>query len=129
MICNLGDPMSLRHLVLQLCILLHQYPNYALFIHIPDYIHMCTYTYIYSYTYIYIYIYQYIYIQVQNVLRTSSYGVASISRLLKSIGLFCKRALQKRLYFAKETYDFIQSTNRSHPIINTLHINISRIYS
>jgi len=31
-----------------------------------------------------------------------SYGVASISRLLKIIGLFCKRALQKRLYSAKE---------------------------
>jgi len=32
------------------------------------------------------------------------------------IGLFCKRALQKRLYSAKETYDFKESTNRSHPI-------------
>ena len=30
----------------------------------------------------------------------------SISRLLKIIGLFCKRALQKRLYSAKETYNF-----------------------
>ena len=29
-----------------------------------------------------------------------------MSRLLKMIGLFCKRALQKRLYFAKETYVF-----------------------
>jgi len=35
-----------------------------------------------------------------------SYGVATISRILKIIGLFCKRALQKRLYSAKETYDF-----------------------
>jgi len=35
------------------------------------------------------------------------YGVATISRLLKMIGLFCKRALQKRLYSAKETYNFI----------------------
>ena len=34
------------------------------------------------------------------------YGVATISRLLKIIGLFCKRALQKRRYSAKETYDF-----------------------
>ena len=31
------------------------------------------------------------------------YGVATISRHLKIIGLFCKRALRKRLYFAKET--------------------------
>ena len=33
----------------------------------------------------------------------SSYRVASTSRLLKIIGLFCKRALQKRRYSAKET--------------------------
>ena len=32
--------------------------------------------------------------------------VASISRPLKIIGLFCKRALQKRLYSAQETYNF-----------------------
>ena len=36
----------------------------------------------------------------------SSYGVATIGRLLKIIGLFCKRALQKRLYSAEETYNF-----------------------
>ena len=40
------------------------------------------------------------------------YGVASISRLLEIIGLFCKRALQKRLYSAKETYHFKEPTNR-----------------
>jgi len=44
------------------------------------------------------------------------YGVAPISRLLKVIGLFCKRALQKRRYSAKETYNFKEPTNRSHPI-------------
>ena len=26
------------------------------------------------------------------------------------IGLFCKRALQKRLYFAKETYNFVEQS-------------------
>jgi len=31
------------------------------------------------------------------------YGVASISGLLKIIGLFCKRALEKRRYSAEET--------------------------
>jgi len=41
-------------------------------------------------------------------------GVATISGLLKIIGLFCKRALQKRLYSAKETYNFKEPTNRSH---------------
>jgi len=45
-----------------------------------------------------------------------SYGVASISRLLKIIGLFCKSTLQKILYSAKETYHFKEPTNRSHPI-------------
>jgi len=42
--------------------------------------------------------------------------VATISRLLKIIGLFCKRALEKRLYSAKETYSFKEPANRSHPI-------------
>jgi len=32
------------------------------------------------------------------------------------IGLFCKRTLQKRLYSAKETYNFNEPTNRSQPI-------------
>ena len=43
--------------------------------------------------------------------------MATISRLLKIIGLFCKRALSKRRYSAKETYNFKEPTNRSHPIV------------
>ena len=35
-----------------------------------------------------------------------AHGVASINRLVKIIGVFCKRALYKRLYSAKEIYDF-----------------------
>ena len=35
--------------------------------------------------------------------RECSYGVATISSLLKILGLFCKRALLKRRYSAKET--------------------------
>jgi len=46
-----------------------------------------------------------------------SYAVAMIRRLLKIIGLFCKRALSKRRYSAKETYDFREPTNRSHPTL------------
>jgi len=49
------------------------------------------------------------------------YGVATISRLLKIIGLFCKRAPQKRLYSAKETYDFKEPTNYCHPIPFLMH--------
>jgi len=44
------------------------------------------------------------------------YGVATVSRLLKTIGLFCKRTLQKRQYSAQETYNLKEPTNRSHPI-------------
>jgi len=36
--------------------------------------------------------------------------------MLKIIGLFCKRALQKRPVFCKETCIFKHPTNRSHPI-------------
>jgi len=44
------------------------------------------------------------------------YGVATISRLLKITGLFCKKALQKRLYSANETYNSKEPTTRSHPL-------------
>ena len=44
------------------------------------------------------------------------YGVASVSRIDKITRVFCKRALQKRLYSAKETYNLIDPTHRSHPI-------------
>jgi len=47
----------------------------------------------------------------------ADYGVATIRRLLEMIGLFCKRALQNRRYSAKETYNFKEPTNRSHPIL------------
>jgi len=44
------------------------------------------------------------------------HGVATISRMLKNIGLFCKRDLQKRPIFCKTTYIFKYPTNCSHPI-------------
>jgi len=46
----------------------------------------------------------------------SMYELATISRLSTNIGLFCKRALQKRLCPAKETYIVKEPTNRIHPI-------------
>ena len=53
-----------------------------------------------------------------------SYGVPTIRRLLKMIGLFRKRALKKRRYLSqkspiketKETYNLKEPTHRSHPI-------------
>jgi len=47
---------------------------------------------------------------------TYEYGMATVSRIHKIKGLFCKRDLQKRRYFAKETYNLIDPTDRSHPI-------------
>ena len=49
------------------------------------------------------------------------YGVASISRLLKIKGLFCKRALKKRRYSAKETCRFKELNNRSQPTASRLY--------
>ena len=46
----------------------------------------------------------------------SQYGVYTMSTLAKMIGLLCKRALQKRLYSAKETYKLKEPINRYHPI-------------
>jgi len=43
-------------------------------------------------------------------------GVAMISRLLKIIGLFCRIKSLLRGSFSKETYNFEEPTNRSHPI-------------
>jgi len=54
------------------------------------------------------------------------YRVATISKLLKIIGLFCKRALYKRQYSAKEKYDFKEPTNRSRPIVSQDYVVICR---
>jgi len=51
----------------------------------------------------------------------SQYGVAIVSRIDNIIGLFCKRDLKKRQYSAKETYNFIDPTDRSHPILWFTH--------
>ena len=67
-----------------------------------------------------LYIHMYIYIHLCYL----CYGVATISRMLKNIGLFCKRALQKRPVFCKETCIFKHPTNRSHPILRIVHVSI-----
>jgi len=46
----------------------------------------------------------------------SWHGVALASRIDKIIGLFCRRALYKRRYSAKETCNLIDPTDYSHPI-------------
>ena len=46
-----------------------------------------------------------------------SYGMATISRLPKIIGLFCRIPSLLQGSFAKETYHSKEPTNRSHPIL------------
>jgi len=50
-------------------------------------------------------------------------GEATIGRLFKIIGLFCKRALQKRRYSAKETYDF------KEPLVVATPLDTSGLFS
>ena len=76
---------------------------------------MCIYICIYKYIYICLYTY------VSNVNTHSNisqilYGVAMSSRLLKIVGLFGR--ISSLLYgsVAKETYNFKEPINRSHPI-------------
>ena len=44
------------------------------------------------------------------------YGVAVVSRIDKIIGLFCRIWFLLYVSFAKETYNLIDPTDRSHPI-------------
>jgi len=68
---------------------------------------------------IYICVRLYIRICVWIHLYSAGSGMATISRIRKIIGLFCKRALKKRQYSAKETYNFKEPTDRSHPILES----------
>ena len=54
------------------------------------------------------------------------YGVGTISWLLEIIGLFYIRALLKRSYLAKETFDFKKPTNLSHPITQNYRQALAR---
>ena len=53
-------------------------------------------------------------VRVMNLVR--HYGVATIDKLLKIIGLFCKRVLSKRRCPAQETYNIKEPTTCSHPM-------------
>jgi len=48
------------------------------------------------------------------------YGVATISRLLEIMGLSCRISSLLQGSFAKETYNFKEPTNRSHPILKRI---------
>ena len=44
-----------------------------------------------------------------------SYWVTLVSRIDKIMGLYCRISSLLQVSFAKETYNFIDLTNRSHP--------------
>jgi len=52
------------------------------------------------------------------------YGVVTISKLLKIIGLFCRISSLLQGSFAKKTYHFQKPTNRSHHPICWRHLCI-----
>jgi len=58
-------------------------------------------------------------------LRIPTMGWLWLVGSIKIVGIFCKRALQKRRYSAKETYDLVDPTHRSHPI---LHVHVELVW-
>ena len=70
---------------------------------------------IYAYTHMY---FQYVY----------TYGVATVSRIDSIIGLFCRILSLLQGSFAKGTYNFIDPTSRSHPIIHIFMSYVHNIY-
>jgi len=117
-------------------------PFYTWYIYTSVYLYIYTYLDLYPRLYLHTYLYWKVYIDVYIdididiymctwrshtadihmtyricMTHSSRYGVATVSRMLKNIGLFCKRDLQKRPIFCKETYIFKHPTNRSHPIV------------
>jgi len=56
-----------------------------------------------------------------------NYGVATASRIDQIIGLFCRIASLLQDSFAKETYNLIDPTNRSHPIVNVTYVKYSHV--
>ena len=100
----------------QLCAFAKIHPSHSIYM----YIHIYTYTYTYMYIYIHVciclYIYAYTYIHYKYAYNYIRYGMATITRLLEIIGLFCRISSLLCGSFAKETYNFKEPTNRSHPI-------------
>jgi len=54
------------------------------------------------------------------------YGVATVSRIDKIIGLFCRISSLLQGSFAKETYNFIDPTNQNQPIVKS-RVQMSRV--
>ena len=95
------------------------YSYTSIYIYVYICVDTCIYAYIHAYTYTYMYIYDicmYAYIHVHTQKQT--YGVATVSRIDKITGLFCSILSLLQGSFAKETYNCIDPTNQSHPIVS-----------
>ena len=57
------------------------------------------------------------------------YGVATISRLLKIISLFCKRALKKRLYSANATWYIASWVGRQEECMSRMNTTFDECHS
>ena len=53
---------------------------------------------------------------INGIIELRKYGVATSSRRFKIIGLFCRISSLLQGSFVKETYNFKEPTNRSHPL-------------
>jgi len=128
---------NMCHVYVSIYTSIYMYVN--MYIYIRVHIHIQIYIYIYMYIYIYINVHVFVVCIFICLFLFSSrlhkvpghsmgqqqlvdsldycYRVATISRLLQMIGLFCKSALYKRLHSAKESYNPKEPTNRSHPIV------------
>ena len=56
-----------------------------------------------------------------------AYGVATISRPLQIIGLFCRISSPLQGSFAKETCNFKEPTSRSHPISKIRPVYLTKV--
>jgi len=54
--------------------------------------------------------------EARRLCKLGRYGVATVSRIDTIIGLLCRISSLLLGTFAKETYNFIDPTRRSHPI-------------
>jgi len=88
---------------MDVCMHLHRMLNLDTFVYMFVYIQFCTCV-LYMCANVYLYEFGCV------------YGVATISRLLK-IGAFCRISSLLSGSYAKETYDFKEPTNGSHPIV------------
>jgi len=122
------------YIYIYICI--HTYMYIYKYVYMYIYISIHIYNYVYIWLYIgYIYIYSWcahcehwaenadgakvdfcLYCHIWTKHESCTYVVATISRLLKIIGLFCRISSLLLGSIAKETYNFKKPTNRSHLI-------------